>query len=239
MIFIENKYTKWYNTIIISSKSRILPTNLYVEKHHIIPKSMGGSDSKENIAILTAREHFVCHLLLTKMTIGNNNYKMKFALSMLANTKNIGEGRYTPSSRIYEYSKKSFKESMISYWTDENRKIHAEKISKVVKGRKLSDETKEKHRNKIWSEKALQNLKDIAIISANNRKGKPWSEKMRNTQIDMYLRSNIDNALLIFDLVDAGEKNISVISRKIGISWDRIRLILERRTLFIEYSNDK
>ena len=62
----------------ILSKSIKLPTTEYVEKHHIIPKSMGGNNSNENIAILTAREHFVCHLLLTKMTTGNNNYKMKW-----------------------------------------------------------------------------------------------------------------------------------------------------------------
>lgn len=37
MIFIDNKYTKWYNSIISQEKNRI---NIgYVEKHHIIPES--------------------------------------------------------------------------------------------------------------------------------------------------------------------------------------------------------
>jgi len=128
MIFIENKYTKWYNNIIISSKSRILPTNLYVEKHHIIPKSMGGNDFKENIAILTAREHFVCHLLLTKMTIGDAKYKMIFAFSCMFMSSN-NQQRY--NSKLFEYSKLNKKHS------DESKK----KMSIAKKGTKQSAET--------------------------------------------------------------------------------------------------
>ena len=128
MLFIENKYTNWYNNIIIASKYRILPNNLYVEKHHIIPKSMGGDNSKENIAILTAREHFICHLLLTKMTLGNNNYKMKFAFSCMFMTSN-NQQRYT--SKLFEYSKLNKKHS------DESKK----KMSIAKKGIKQSAET--------------------------------------------------------------------------------------------------
>ena len=39
----------------------------YYEKHHIVPRSMGGSNKKSNLVDLTAREHYVCHRLLTKM----------------------------------------------------------------------------------------------------------------------------------------------------------------------------
>lgn len=49
MIFIDNKYTNWYYQIIDSAKNRKLDTNLYVEKHHIIPKSLGGSKNKDFI----------------------------------------------------------------------------------------------------------------------------------------------------------------------------------------------
>lgn len=59
------QYTKIYNDIIERSKLRKLDG--YKEKHHIVPKSLGGTDDKGNIAILTAKEHFICHLLLTKI----------------------------------------------------------------------------------------------------------------------------------------------------------------------------
>ena len=65
MVFIDNKYTKCYFNIISAAKARI---NLceYAESHHIIPKSLGGSDDQINLVDLTAREHFICHWLLTK-----------------------------------------------------------------------------------------------------------------------------------------------------------------------------
>jgi hypothetical protein len=77
-MFIDNKYTRFYFQIIDNANQRNL--NGYVERHHIIPKSLGGCDSKTNIAILTAREHFICHKLLTKMTNGKSKSKMYYAL---------------------------------------------------------------------------------------------------------------------------------------------------------------
>lgn len=69
-MFVENKYFKYYYSIVDRAKSRTIYG--YKERHHIIPKSLGGSNNKENIVDLTAREHFICHLLLTKMTDGKN-----------------------------------------------------------------------------------------------------------------------------------------------------------------------
>lgn len=39
----------------------------YYEKHHILPKSLGGTDDEDNLVLLTSREHFLCHYLLVKM----------------------------------------------------------------------------------------------------------------------------------------------------------------------------
>jgi hypothetical protein len=78
-MYLQNKYTKWYYSIINNAKTRNLVT--YTERHHIIPKSLGGSNLKENIVKLTAREHFVCHLLLIKMTDGLSRYKMLSAIT--------------------------------------------------------------------------------------------------------------------------------------------------------------
>ena len=77
MTFIQNKYTKTYYKIIEHAKLRII--NGYTEKHHIIPKSIGGSDDKSNLVSLTAKEHFICHRLLPKMTHGDAKRKMIFA----------------------------------------------------------------------------------------------------------------------------------------------------------------
>jgi hypothetical protein len=58
-------YKKHYDKLIERSKNRILEG--YVEKHHIIPRCLGGTDDATNIAILTPEEHFLAHQLLVKI----------------------------------------------------------------------------------------------------------------------------------------------------------------------------
>lgn len=62
-------YAKLYNALISFRKSNPLKKSkeLYTEKHHIVPKCLGGSDNDENLVRLTAREHFIAHRLLAKM----------------------------------------------------------------------------------------------------------------------------------------------------------------------------
>lgn len=101
MIFIDNKYTKWYNSIINKAKNRIIDG--YTEKHHIIPRSLGGQDTKDNLVEITAKEHFICHMLLVKMVEGKSRSKMSYALWLMCNLKNqFQPNRYLPSSNTYE-----------------------------------------------------------------------------------------------------------------------------------------
>ena len=188
MIFINNKYTTWYNSLINKAKDRIISG--YTEKHHIIPSSLGGTTDNDNIVKLTAREHFICHLLLTKMTIGNARYKMNFALHMLSNANNIGNGRYIPSSRMYDLARRLYKEALDNYWTDEKRKEHADKIRPTVIGRKLKESSKEKLRNKVWSEKALENRLNNCLKSAESRKGSSWSDEQHELKFQQYIKKN-------------------------------------------------
>lgn len=58
-------YQKIYDNIIERGKNRKLLG--YKEKHHIVPKCLGGDNSKNNLVDLTAEEHYVCHQLLVKM----------------------------------------------------------------------------------------------------------------------------------------------------------------------------
>jgi hypothetical protein len=107
-MFKQNKYTKWYHNIINRAKleNRVKLKNQYFESHHIIPKSLGGNNSKQNIVLLTAREHFIIHCLLLKMCI-NDHDKRKMSLAFYrmkqSNTLNnrIGNGK------LYEKIKKN------------------------------------------------------------------------------------------------------------------------------------
>jgi hypothetical protein len=59
------------------------PISGYVEKHHIIPHSMGGKKQKNNLVVLTAREHFVAHCLLARCVGENYKEKMWIAVWMM------------------------------------------------------------------------------------------------------------------------------------------------------------
>jgi hypothetical protein len=135
-IMIENKYTKLYYKITSNAKQRI--TDGYTELHHIIPQSMGGSNDKENLVDLTAREHFICHWLLIKMTEGEDRSKMLYALNGMKAENRYQQRYHTKiTARVYE----------------KYRIEHAENHSKRMKGRKAwnkgipqTEEHKEKNR---------------------------------------------------------------------------------------------
>jgi hypothetical protein len=102
-----NKYQNWYNQIIDRARNRILDG--YSESHHIIPESLGGPDTAENLAKLTAREHFICHWLLVKITVGEDRYKMINALRMMRAEKQ-GQKRYKTkiTARVYATLKEEY-----------------------------------------------------------------------------------------------------------------------------------
>ena len=98
-------YQKIYESIITKAENRSLED--YKEKHHIIPKCLGGVNDKKNIAILTAKEHFICHRLLVEIYPTNN--KLRFALWAMTTLRGkYLKRRYKPSARVYERLKKEF-----------------------------------------------------------------------------------------------------------------------------------
>lgn len=95
-------YQKIYNQIINKRKSNII-TYGYYETHHILPKALGGTNKKDNLVRLTAREHFICHLLLAKIYGGN----MWYAIHMMSIGANNRNSRfYRVNSNIYEIVRK-------------------------------------------------------------------------------------------------------------------------------------
>lgn len=106
-------YQLHYDRLIERSKSRTVEG--YTEKHHIIPRCMGGDD-KDNIAVLTAEEHYVAHQLLVK--IHPEQHKLVWGLACMT-------GGYTGQIRT----------NKIFGWT-------RRKIAEVSRNRIVSDETR-------------------------------------------------------------------------------------------------
>ena len=113
-------YARTYYRIIENRLKN--PYTGYTEKHHIIPRSLGGSDSADNLVRLTAREHFLCHWLLVKMYKENKTsyYKMLKAFNMMCNAFNDTQERYRSSSRIFSKYREDMKKVMSALQIGEN-----------------------------------------------------------------------------------------------------------------------
>ena len=90
-------YKKIYNNLVEKRLKNILKEKY--EKHHIVPKTIGGSNSASNLVKLTPREHYIAHLLLTK--IYPNHDGLKVAWQLMASTRDdFSHVKY--KSKIYE-----------------------------------------------------------------------------------------------------------------------------------------
>ena len=97
-------YERIYNQLIEKRKSSNLDG--YVENHHILPRSLGGSDSEDNLVKLTAREHFIAHLLLAKF----KPCKQTVYAVWMMQCKSNNQQRYDiKNSRMYAWARSEFK----------------------------------------------------------------------------------------------------------------------------------
>lgn len=219
-------HQKVYNTIIENAKfeNRLkLKKNqegyIYYEKHHILPRCLNGSDEEENLVLLTAKEHYICHKLLTYIYKGNR--KIALAFHKMSFSK---KEEYRPSSRDYAYARE-----LINYIPFSEETI--KKLSKASKGKnnpmygvpspnkgkKLSEKTKQKMREaalgeknhqwgkkgelspnwrKEFSEKSLQNMriaqkKRFSIKENHPQFGKHLSEETKNKIRKSLIKKNI------------------------------------------------
>lgn len=166
-------YTKHYNNLIVRSKNRTLDG--YKEKHHIIPKCMGGTDDPSNIAILTPEEHFVAHQLLVKMYPGNS--KLIFAAHMMTvnsqlNKRTNKEYGWLKQRRAEEMSKK------MKGKTAWNKGICGEESPRF--GKKMSEETRQKQ---------SESRKKYNLENPNPRTGKKDSQERINKRVASYLKT--------------------------------------------------
>lgn len=117
MMFIQNKYYKWYMKIMqsVQSKNRTRKNGEF-DLHHIIPKSMGGSNAKTNLVYLTHREHFIAHVLLVKCVAKPYIYKMVSALVRFKHKATSSRSYALYKTTISRYSKGEYNQSYGKIW---------------------------------------------------------------------------------------------------------------------------
>jgi hypothetical protein len=178
------KYTRWYTQITDRARNRF--TKDYTERHHIKPHSLGGTDDADNLVNLTAREHFICHWLLTKMTTGEDRAKMIYALNGMKRSNKFAQRYETKiTARVYENLKKEF--SAVHSATMKGREPwnrgvpiteeQREKNRKAATGKKRSAEAIAKTVAKQTGQKRSQETKDRIRAALKGKPKGPMSEE--------------------------------------------------------------
>jgi hypothetical protein len=182
-----NKYTRWYNNITEQAKVRTIDG--YTEKHHIIPRSLGGSNDADNIVRLTAREHFICHWLLTKMHLGEARGKMINALYLMQG-KNKYQDRYI-NSKVYEKLRQDYSQ----YISDLNKgriqplEEKARQIAAIT-GRKRAPFSEE-WRAKMSESKQGENNNRYGVTVSKETKQKMREKALGRKQSEETIRKKI------------------------------------------------
>ncbi len=161
----KNKYSKWYNNLIEKAQTRDLPKDVYTESHHIIPKSWNGSNTKDNLVRLTAKEHYMAHAFLWKMDVGIGYHnKMVHAFNAMSIMKNGSYNKpgYRINSRLFE----SVRLERISYLKTLTGPLSPSWGKKLD----ISDEIKQKRKQallEIWADpiKKAQLLENRKLIN--------------------------------------------------------------------------
>ena len=123
-------YKNIYDCLISEAQKR-QSVKGYFEIHHIVPRSLGGTDDKVNLVKLTAREHFIAHCLLARIYGGTQWYAV---------IKMTGQTPYM-NARLYQIARENY--------------------SKVLKGNSYASANKGKPKSAEHTAKMIASLKGI------------------------------------------------------------------------------
>jgi hypothetical protein len=104
---------------------RVKGTGEYYESHHVIPRCLGGSDDKNNLVLLSAREHFLAHWMLCRIYKGNSSIIKAFNRMCCTMT----EERRCNSNK-FSYARKLYAEDLKQRWKDDDYRIRMREAHK-------------------------------------------------------------------------------------------------------------
>lgn len=156
---------KIYDRLIDRARTRQLDT--YVEKHHIIPRCLGGSDDLTNIVELTSEEHFLAHQLLLKLN--PNNYKLAHAAHMMGNTR-ITNKSY---AWLRKQHAKATSDQMRALWQDD---VYRTKILSALRSAN-NDPINKAKRSAALKERWSDPLNRSLLLNRPSQVGRVFSEE--------------------------------------------------------------
>lgn len=230
---INPRWKPHYEKLINRAKVRIIEG--YVEKHHIVPKCLGGSNSNDNLVKLTGREHYLAHQLLVKLFPRNRSiaYAAQLmtvdALGNRVNNRLYGWLRIKLSehqkARVYTVEQRKNMSN-----GQKNRKLTFEQKERMMVGLKVGWGIKirtEETRFKISNSKKGQKFSVEHIEKMRkNATGKVHSELTRNRMSNSHKASMTEERLQKMRVVATGKKHTEETKAKISEN-NRRRIVSE------------
>ena len=172
----EITYEKFIQNIL-DTRGRFNCGDKYHERHHIVPKSCGGTNDEDNLIDLFAREHFIAHKLLAEEN--PDNYKLIAAWWRMCNWQDRNKEFYEPTPEEYEDARIAFSVAHSKAMSGENHPNYGKTGDMAVNlGKHFSDEHRKKigeaHKGKIVSKETREKL------SQANKGRKRSIEERRN-----------------------------------------------------------
>jgi hypothetical protein len=155
-------YARIYDELIARARTRTIDG--YSERHHVVPRCLGGDNSSQNIVRLTPEEHYLAHQLLVKMHPGNK--KLVLACSFMT----TDAARTKRNNKLYGWLRR--------------------RLATALTGRRLSEDTRQKIRARAIGRKASEETKQKMSASAKSAD----KTKLRSVQATPEFRQRMSEA---------------------------------------------
>lgn len=180
-------YSKIYNNLIARATDRVVDS--YTERHHIVPRCLGGTDDLKNIVRLTPEEHYLVHQLLVKMHPGNP--KLVYAAMLMTQSSN---GKRT-NNKLFGWIKRRLAEARSVPHSDE----HKLNNSIAQTGKRLFNKTKAKmSTSRKGVPKSAEWAASIGAAQAGRKKTPEQIEKNRQAQLKLQAKKRVDKILAYY-----------------------------------------
>ena len=189
----ELTYEEFINNIL-ETRGRFACGDEYHERHHIVPRCMGGTDEEENLIDLFAREHFIAHKLLAEEH--PDNTKLVYAWGTMAYVKRDYQERCELTPEEYEEVKIAVSRARKAYLSNpENNPMFGKHLSQEA-----INKIREKNKGKFVSEESRKKQS----ISAKARCTEEFCQKMRELHTGTHLSTETKQKI---SAATSGENN--------------------------------
>lgn len=195
-------YQAIYSSLIAKRKAK--KPRGYSEKHHIIPRCLGGSDDRNNLVRLTAREHFIAHRLLAKVHGG----RLWAAVAMMSQPKTKSANGVAVTSRTYEIAKRRDAEWRSEFYRGANNPWHGKTPSnETLDKMKGPRESVSGSKNPMWGKVRDDNTRWVISMVKSYR--------CRDHKVDLSVMDRINSAIKIYERVNSRGERIQCRNKEI------------------------